>query len=178
MGILAYFIGYQQILTYLTILMICFILSVYKDKDHSQSISLALICVSYVTAPLLRGYLQDLGVFNVDRGFFEFYTYYNMSLAILLAFINYGDKRATPLYILYMTSATINWWCFSQWNCNIDTVPQGSPVKCYTTFIYENYQFVNRVLMDNVVLAAVAIKKKKRLILVSGFLLVTPYLIQ
>lgn len=173
MTIINYLMEYQQILIYLIVLSCCFVFSIFGDKDHKQSLSLAIICIAYVTSPILRELLQDSGILSESKGFFEYYTYYNLMLAVLLCTFNYGEKRGLPLYIIYMLAASLNWWCYQQWGCK---VKENYPVTCYTIFIYENYQFINKILMDHVVLAAVALKNKKRLLLVSVVLIAIPYI--
>lgn len=155
----------------------CITLSLAVDKDNKQSLTLLVIFSCYMTSPLLRQHLQSLGIFNYDKGFFEFYTYYNIVLAVFLCFLNYENKRATPLYIIYGLAATFNWWCFTQWDCPVTSEVEGYPFRCYSTLIYDNYEFVNRLLMDNVILAVVALNSRKRLFCMSVVLIVTPYLI-
>lgn len=152
--VIGYFTEFHRITDYLIILLFCLLYSFKVDKDYRQTISLSIISIFYVFSPLAREFFQSIGFINYEKGFFEFYSIYEILLCLLLIGVNQFNSRGYYLYFVCLFAALFNFAYLNLW-------------EDYSVHIYPYYAPVNNILMDIIVLGCVALKDEKRLLMFS-----------
>ncbi len=141
-AVIGYILQFEYMYIYVLIQFLCLAYSAFIDKDLKQTLTIFIIMAASLLSPLVRACIPEDSLFSGSVGFFNFYMAYELISLVALTLINYNEKSMYPLYILHLLGVALNWWCANHW-------------EVYSQFIYDYYEIVNKVLLDNILLATV-----------------------